>query len=64
MVDFLLTTGGYVQEVQQTMNPDKLTTIGLSLADRIDGPFALDIKTIRTVTMPRPLASMDAHRKP
>lgn len=58
--DFLLTYMGYVQNDQLLVSPEKIRTVGILLADRIDGPFTLDIKSIRAIYMRKELANMDA----
>ncbi|EGD78984.1 hypothetical protein PTSG_01955 [Salpingoeca rosetta] len=51
LTEFLLTYRGYVQNEQSIINGDKIKTLGILLADARDGPFQLDIREIRAVTM-------------
>jgi NADH dehydrogenase [ubiquinone] 1 alpha subcomplex assembly factor 1 len=44
--DFLLTHLGFVQNIQKTFSKARVTHFGLLLADRLDGPFCLDIRSI------------------
>ncbi|XP_040268760.1 complex I intermediate-associated protein 30, mitochondrial [Bufo bufo] len=40
---FFLTSRGRIQDGQYPLWPDKITTLGFTLADRADGPFHLEI---------------------
>eukprot|EP00053_Salpingoeca_punica_P011161 m.99837 g.99837 ORF g.99837 m.99837 type:complete len:246 (-) comp15604_c1_seq1:913-1650(-) len=57
--DFLLTNMGFVQNEQTLMNTSKIKTIGLLLADGIDGPFQLELQEISAITMRKLLSQMD-----
>ncbi|KJE92666.1 hypothetical protein CAOG_03583 [Capsaspora owczarzaki ATCC 30864] len=46
---YLLTYHGYVQEDQPVFNKRAIRTFGFSLADGVEGPFALEIKSIRVL---------------
>ncbi|KAG8560457.1 hypothetical protein GDO81_014988, partial [Engystomops pustulosus] len=43
---FFLTSRGRIQDGQYPLMPDKITTLGFTLADRADGPFQLEIDFI------------------
>ncbi|XP_063803416.1 complex I intermediate-associated protein 30, mitochondrial [Pseudophryne corroboree] len=43
---FFMTSRGRVQDRQYPLWPDKITTLGFTLADRADGPFQLEIDFI------------------
>lgn len=45
--DFLLTSLGYVQNEQSHMDLTAVKTVGILLADEVDGPFNLDIRSIK-----------------
>lgn len=45
--DFVLTRAGVVIDVFQVFDPSKIEMVGLSLADKCEGPFALQIRSIR-----------------
>eukprot|EP00043_Microstomoeca_roanoka_P001889 m.35202 g.35202 ORF g.35202 m.35202 type:complete len:236 (+) comp11113_c0_seq2:143-850(+) len=59
LTEFLLTHRGYVQNEQAVVNPQRIKTVGILLADKRDGPFQLDIRQIRAVTMVDTKARMD-----
>ncbi|XP_056401691.1 complex I intermediate-associated protein 30, mitochondrial [Hyla sarda] len=43
---FFMTSRGRIQDGQYVLWPDKITTLGFTLADRADGPFQLEIDFI------------------
>eukprot|EP00051_Salpingoeca_urceolata_P032437 m.15766 g.15766 ORF g.15766 m.15766 type:complete len:317 (-) comp5083_c0_seq1:16-966(-) len=58
--DFLLTNRGYVQNEQTQLDAHRFSTLGFLLADRVDGPFDLEIRRISAVLLERPVSNMDA----
>jgi hypothetical protein len=50
---------GFVQNEQTLLNKDSIIHFGVLLADRVDGPFHLDIQRISAITMQKELSSMD-----
>ena len=53
---------GFVQNEQTLLNKDGIIHFGVLLADRIDGPFHLDIKSISAITMSKELSNMDVDK--
>ncbi|XP_065832761.1 complex I intermediate-associated protein 30, mitochondrial-like [Oscarella lobularis] len=47
--DFVLTNRGYLQDHQMSFSREKVRTIGLLLADRINGPFHLELDYIKAI---------------
>ncbi|CAO3596639.1 unnamed protein product [Absidia cylindrospora] len=47
--DFILTNNGMIQEQQIEMFREKVKTVGISLTDKKNGPFSLEIETISAV---------------
>ncbi|XP_013917579.1 PREDICTED: complex I intermediate-associated protein 30, mitochondrial [Thamnophis sirtalis] len=43
---FFFTSHGRIQDGQYAIWPDRISTLGLTLADKVDGPFQLDIDFI------------------
>ncbi|XP_070613339.1 complex I intermediate-associated protein 30, mitochondrial [Erythrolamprus reginae] len=43
---FFFTSHGRIQDGQYELWPDRISTLGLTLADKVDGPFQLDIDFI------------------
>lgn len=62
--EFLLTSMGYVQNEQTLINPTRVRTVGLLLADEMDGPFELDVKSIRAINMRKEMPNMTADDPP
>lgn len=60
LADFLLTHMGYVQNEQALLSAERVKTIGLLLADKLDGPFQLDVRAIRAINMRKEISNMDA----
>ncbi|TPX59007.1 hypothetical protein PhCBS80983_g02803 [Powellomyces hirtus] len=56
--DFVLTSNGYVQKRQISMDRSKIKTVGFSLV-RQPGDFALEIDWIKAVNSPRTLGDYD-----
>jgi hypothetical protein len=56
--EFVLTHRGYLQDHQMNLPRQYLSTVGLMLADRTDGPFQLDIKYINAVQTLTKVASI------
>lgn len=46
---FFLTHRGYMQDHQMSFPRKTVSTLGLLLADRISGPFALEVQYIKAV---------------
>ena len=57
--DFLLTSLGYVQNEQTHLNINMIRSIGIGLADAIDGPFKLDIRGVTTIAMRKEITDLD-----
>ena len=57
--DFLLVSMGYVQNEQAMINTTAIRSLGISIADRIDGPFRLDVRSIKAITMDKEVSDMD-----
>ena len=53
---------GYVQNEQTILNKGSIVNFGILLADRIDGPFKLDIKHVTAVNMAKELSNMDVDK--
>lgn len=47
---FFLTNRGYLQDTQMMLNPKNLQHFGILLADRMEGPFSLEIAHIQAVS--------------
>ena len=58
-VDFLLTSLGYVQNEQTELNTRSVKSLGFLLADKIDGPFKLEIRSVRAITMEKLVSNME-----
>jgi NADH dehydrogenase [ubiquinone] 1 alpha subcomplex assembly factor 1 len=58
-VDFLLTSLGYVQNEQTELNTRSVKSLGVLLADKIDGPFKLEIRSVRAITMKKLVSNME-----
>jgi len=58
--DFLLTNSGYVQNEQPMLDVTRINTVGVLLADRMDGPFELALRSISAIPMSREVTDMDA----
>ena len=58
--DFLLTTNGFLQNEQYVINLAKVQGLGLLLADKINGPFQVDIRSIKLINMTKILSNMEA----
>eukprot|EP00041_Stephanoeca_diplocostata_P008100 m.116268 g.116268 ORF g.116268 m.116268 type:complete len:290 (+) comp17174_c0_seq1:134-1003(+) len=58
--DFLLTSLGYVQNEQAHMDLTAVKTVGILLADEVDGPFRLDIRSIKAVNLNDVVSTMEA----
>lgn len=50
----LLTGQGRIKETQRKFDYDQIKSIGLSIADGKDGPFALEIEYIRATHLGQP----------
>ncbi len=48
-----------MQNEQTLANKHKITHLSVVLADKTDGPFRLDIKSIKAVLMKKELSDMD-----
>jgi hypothetical protein len=46
---FFITNRGYMQDHQMSFSRQAVTTMGLLLADRTNGPFSLEIQHIKAV---------------
>eukprot|EP00039_Didymoeca_costata_P023583 m.7595 g.7595 ORF g.7595 m.7595 type:complete len:224 (+) comp3740_c0_seq1:165-836(+) len=57
--DFLLTNMGYVQNEQPLMNTSEIKTLGFLLADRLDGPYNLNLYSITAVHLSKEVTDMD-----
>lgn len=57
--DFLLTSLGYVQNEQTHLNINMIRSIGIGLADAIDGPFKLDIRGVTAIAMRKEVTDLD-----
>eukprot|EP00040_Diaphanoeca_grandis_P041872 m.263682 g.263682 ORF g.263682 m.263682 type:complete len:292 (-) comp51583_c0_seq1:30-905(-) len=57
--DFLLTSLGYLQNEQSPVDTTTIRSIGIGLADELDGEFKLDIKSIKAVTLRDDVSDMD-----
>jgi len=57
--DFLLTHAGYVQNEQSHMDIARIEHVGILLADRVDGPFSLCMKSIHGAIFTTEVADMD-----
>ena len=60
--EFLLTNMGFVQNEQTLLNKGSIVNFGVLLADRIDGPFCLDIRHVRAISMTKELSNMDVDK--
>ncbi len=49
---FYFTNKGYVQDLQGAPPRDEIAGLGITLMDRIDGPFALEIEEIGVINDP------------
>ena len=58
--EFLLVSMGYVQNEQAMINSTAIKSLGISIADRIEGPFRLDLKSIKAIRMDKEVSDMDA----
>ena len=54
---------GYVQNEQTLMNKGSIINFGVLLADRLDGPFQLDIKHVAAVNMAKELSNMEVDQE-
>ncbi|KAI8092962.1 complex I intermediate-associated protein 30-domain-containing protein [Halteromyces radiatus] len=50
--DFILTNNGMIQEQQIEMYREKVKTIGISLMDKKEGPFSIEIESISAQNTP------------
>ncbi|CAO3614159.1 unnamed protein product [Cunninghamella echinulata] len=50
--DFILTNNGMIQEQQIEMFREKVKTVGLSIMDRKEGPFSIEIEWIKSMNTP------------
>eukprot|EP00730_Choanoeca_flexa_P005638 TRINITY_DN11990_c0_g1_i5.p1 TRINITY_DN11990_c0_g1~~TRINITY_DN11990_c0_g1_i5.p1 ORF type:complete len:277 (+),score=51.69 TRINITY_DN11990_c0_g1_i5:94-924(+) len=57
--DFLLTHMGYVQNEQTLLSNKRVRSIGLLLADQVNGPFQLDVMRISALRRRKDLTNMD-----
>ncbi len=57
--DFVLTNTGYMQDAQRPFNANKVEYIGITLSDRLEGPFQLDVRSIHAIQMHKELTDLD-----
>ena len=44
-----MTDSGYLQDLEFPFNTERVTTFGILLGDRVNGPFALELEHIKAV---------------
>jgi len=47
--NFVVTDSGYLQDFEFPFNTERVTSFGILLGDRINGPFTLEIEHIKAV---------------
>ncbi|ORX58821.1 NADH:ubiquinone oxidoreductase complex I intermediate-associated protein 30 [Hesseltinella vesiculosa] len=57
--DFILTNNGIIQEQQIEMFREKVKTVGISIMDKTDGPFRIDIEWIKAMNTESTEGDMD-----
>ncbi|KAI8071738.1 complex I intermediate-associated protein 30-domain-containing protein [Gongronella butleri] len=57
--DFILTNNGVIQEQQIDMYREKVKTVGLSIMDKTEGPFRIDIEWIKAMNTELTEGDMD-----
>ncbi|KNC82208.1 hypothetical protein SARC_05506 [Sphaeroforma arctica JP610] len=62
--DFALTFRGFMQNHQVVLNASNVRTIGFLLADRLDGPFNLEIDYINATSWDKCYSRLDTYRRP
>ncbi len=60
---FYLTYKGCIQDKQEAFHPDDVTNISISLFDRHNGPFSLEIGSVSLLNQDRPVTEEFAYEK-
>ena len=53
---------GFVQNEQTLLNKGSIENFAILVADRVDGPFHIDIKHITAINMKKELSNMDVEK--
>ena len=54
-----MTSLGYVQNEQTHLNTNMIRSVGIGLADGMDGPFKLDIRRVTAISMRKEITDLD-----
>ena len=58
---FILTHRGSLQDKQVSFDADEVTNVGITLMDRVNGPFSLEISEIELIRQEGDLALLEDH---
>eukprot|EP01134_Creolimax_fragrantissima_P008279 CFRG8279T1 len=61
--DFALTYRGFMQNHQTTLNAANIRTVGFLLADRLDGPFSLEVESVDATSWDKSYSQLDTYRR-